>query len=74
MHLSQTYRTRRRKLVLFFKYFLKCLFLRERQRQSTSRGGAERKGDTESETGSRGRAVSAEPDAGLQLLNCEIMT
>ena len=31
--------------------FLKCLFLRERER--TSRGGAEREGDTESEAGSR---------------------
>ena len=33
----------------FFKY----LFLRERDRQSTSWGGAEREGDTESEAGSR---------------------
>ena len=31
-----------------------------------SGGGAERKGDTESEAGSRLRAVSAEPDAGLE--------
>ena len=29
------------------------LFLRERDRQSVRRGGAEREGDTESETGSR---------------------
>ena len=39
-----------------------------------NRGGAEREGDTESETGSRLWAVSTEPDAGLQLTNCEIMT
>ena len=41
-----------------------------------SRGGAERerKGDTESEAGSRLRAVSTEPDAGLKLTDCEIMT
>ena len=39
-----------------------------------SRGGAEREGDTESETDSRLRAVSTEPDAGLGLTNREIMT
>ena len=39
------------------------------------RGGeAEREGDAESEAGSRLRAVSTEPDAGLELVNCEIMT
>ena len=37
-------------------------------------GGAEREGDTESETGSRLRAVSTESDAGLELINHEIMT
>ena len=31
-------------------------------------------GDTESEAGSRLRAVSPEPDAGLKLTNREIMT
>ena len=39
-----------------------------------SRGGAEREGDTEPEAGSRLQAVSTEPDAGLELTNCEIMT
>ena len=39
-----------------------------------SRGGAEREWDTESEAGSRLWAVSAEPDAGLELTRCEIMT
>ena len=37
-------------------------------------GGAEREGDPESKAGSRLRAVSAEPDAGLEPMNCEIMT
>ena len=37
-------------------------------------GEAEREGDTESEAGSRLRAVSPEPDAGLELADCEIMT
>ena len=35
-------------------------------------GGAEREGDTESETGSRLRAISPEPDAGLELTDREI--
>ena len=39
-----------------------------------NRGGAEREGDTESEMGSRLRAVSTEPDAGLELTDHEIMT
>ena len=43
------------------------------ERQSMSRGGAEREGDTESEAGSRPRAVSTEPDAGLELTNREII-
>ena len=34
-------------------FFDVCLFLRERERQSVSRGGAQRGGDTESEAGSR---------------------
>ena len=46
----------------------------ERERQSVSRGGAEREGDTESEAGSRLRAVSAEPDTGLEPTNREITT
>ena len=50
------------------------LVLREKGRQNTSRGGEERRGDTESEAGSRFQAVSTEPDAGLELMNCEIMT
>ena len=39
-----------------------------------SRGRAEREGDTESEADSRLQAVSTEHDAGLKLLNHEIMT
>ena len=45
----------------------------ERERQNTS-GDRERDGDTESEAGSRLRAVSTEPDAGLELTDREIMT
>ena len=37
----------------FFSFFNVYLFLRQRERQSVSGGGAEREGDTESETGSR---------------------
>ena len=39
-----------------------------------SRGGTEKEGDTEAEAGSRLRAVSTEPDAGLKLANREIVT
>ena len=50
------------------------MFLFLRERQSVSGGGAEREGDTESQAGSRLPAVSMEPDAGLELVNREIMT
>ena len=39
-----------------------------------SGGGAEREGDTESEAGSGVRAVSTEPDAGLEPTKRQIMT
>ena len=39
-----------------------------------SKGGAEREGDIESETGFRLQAVSTEPSAELELMNREIMT
>ena len=50
--------------------------MRERQREteSMSGGGAESEGDRGSEAGSRLRAISTEPDAGLELTNREIMT
>ena len=48
--------------------------MRETGRQSASGGGAKREGDTESEADSRLGAASTEPDAGLKLTNCEIMT
>ena len=37
-------------------------------------GRSEREGGTESEAGSRLRAVSTEPDTGLELVNHKIMT
>ena len=37
-------------------------------------GGAQREGDTESEAGSRLRAVRTEPGTGLELTNREIRT
>ena len=57
---------------LLKNFFL--MSLRDRERQSVSRRGVEREGDTESEAGSRLWAVSMEPDTGLELVNCEIMT
>ena len=65
-------------IYLFFNFF-KCLFIVERQRggwerESASRGGAEREGDTESEAGSRLCAVSTKSNMELKPTNCEIMT
>ena len=59
------------RFVFFFNFFERE---RQRQRQSVSGGGAEREGDTESEAGSRFRAGSTEPNAGLEPTNREIMT
>ena len=52
--------------IIFFCVFI---FERDTDRQSASRGGAQREGDTEAEAGSWLRAVSTEPDAGLELTN-----
>ena len=57
-----------------FFFFQIYLFLRDRERQSMSRGGAEEEGGTESEAGSSLQAVSTEPYAGLEPTHCEIMT
>ena len=57
--------------VCFFSTFI---YFWDRERQSMNGGGADREGDTESETGSRLRAISAEPDAGLELTDREIVT
>ena len=57
---------------LHFKKNIFYLFLKERQ--SMSRGGAERETHTESEAGSRLWTLSTEPDAGLKPMNLEIMT
>ena len=50
------------------------IFETQRERESMSRGGAEREGDTEPKAGPRLRAIGTEPDAGLELTDCEIMT
>ena len=44
------------------------------ERERESMGEAERETHTESEAVSRLRAVSTEPDAGLELMNSEIKT
>ena len=62
------------KLFFFTFIYLFNVFIFEGERQSMSGGGAEREGDTESKAGSRLRAVSTEPDAGLELTDREIMT
>ena len=57
---------------LFFNVFY--LFLGQRETEHERGRGREREGDTESETGSRLRAISPEPDAGLELTDREIVT
>ena len=54
--------------------FFLNLYLFLRDRQSTSGGGTERDGDTESEAGSRPWGISTESDMGLDPMNREIMT
>ena len=49
-----------------------CMYVYLFLRGTASGGGAEREGDTGSEAGSRLRAVSTEPDAGLEPTNREI--
>ena len=56
-------------------FFNVYLFLKKREKErGHKRGGAEREGHTESETGTRFQAVSTEPDMGLDPMNREIMT
>ena len=60
---------------LYFLLLLSLFILRERGRESTSRGGAERERERERERiPSRLHAISAEPNVGLKLMNREIMT
>ena len=50
------------------------MFSFKREKQSVSGGGLEGARDPESEAGSRLRAVSTEPDVGLELTDREIVT
>ena len=61
-------------LFFYFLFFSTFIYIWDRERQSMNRGGAEREGDTESETGSRLRAISPDPDAGLELTDREMVT
>ena len=65
---------RRLSFIFFLIFFLTFIYFWDRERQSMNGGGAEREGDTESEAGSRLRAISPEPDAGLELTDREIVT
>ena len=50
------------------------MFERERETEREQGRGREREGDTEPQAGSRLWAVSTEPDMGLEITDCEIMT
>ena len=56
---------------MFLSFLFICLFVFEGEHEL---GGTEREGDTESKVDSRLRAVSTEFVAGLELMNCEIVT
>ena len=60
-------------LFLIF-FFFTFIYFWETERDSTSKGGAEKEWDTESKADSRLWAVSTEPDVGLKPTNHEIMT
>ena len=62
--------------MLSFKinFFNVYLFLRETETEHKQGRSREKERDIESETGSRLRAVSKEPDAGLELTDREITT
>ena len=61
-------------LIKMQQFFFFNLFLGQRETEHELGRGREREGDTESETGSRLRAISPEPDAGLELTDREIVT
>ena len=50
------------------------IYFWERERERERAGKGQREGDTESEAGSGLWADSIEPNAGLELTSCEIMT
>ena len=58
---------------LLFFFFLMFIYFLKRDRVKAGEG-RERGGDTGSEAGSRLRAVSTQPDAGLELPDREIVT
>ena len=59
---------------LFIIIFLMFIYFWETERDSMGGAGGTEREDIEPEAGSRLRAVSTEPDAGLELRSCEIMT
>ena len=63
-----------KRCIFFLIFFSTFIYFWDRERQSMNGGGSEREGDTELETGSRLRAISPEPDAGLELTDREIVT
>ena len=48
--------------------------MKDRERQSVSKGEAERRRETQNLKQAPGSELSAEPDTGLELTNCEIVT
>ena len=65
--------TRRQETKLWF-FFFNFYLLWETDAEYERGSRRERERDTESKAGSRLQAVSTEPEAGLELPNCDIMT
>ena len=61
-------------LIHSFLTFLMLIYFWDNARDRVQAAEGQTEGDTESEAGSRLWAVSPEPDAGLELMNCEIVT
>ena len=64
VHVCGMWETLLGSISFFFFFFFQRLFIFGTERKSMNGGGAEREGDTESETGSRLRDINPEPDAG----------
>ena len=60
--------------ILFILFIFLNVYLFSRQRETEHEQGRGRETETESEAGPRLRTISTEPDAGLELTSCEIMT
>ena len=60
--------------ILFFIFNVYLFIERERERERENEWGRSRERETQNPKQAPGSELSAEPDMGLKLTNCEIMT